>query len=101
MTKDEYKEKIAKIAKIYDLEQYKIMKEYVLSNNPYKIDDIFQDHIGKIQIKKIKVHYKFLPDFPLCCYDGIIINKDGSFCKKKDNKRIAYLCNEIKGEQYV
>lgn len=99
MNEIEYKNALDAIQKKFENKRYAIMREYALTNNPYKIGDVFQDHTGKIKIEKIKVYYQYFPNLPLCYYEGIIINKDGSFSKKKENKRSAFLSNEIKEQK--
>lgn len=53
-----------------------VIKEYVLSNNPYAVGDILQDHYQRIIVTKIKVHlsYMDMPDSQ-CVYTGALLTK--------------------------
>lgn len=95
MTEEQYKTELAKI--LFDYEQRKkdLRIKYATQNNPYKIDDVFTDHIGSIVINKIQVTLNSSSDLPSCVYSGIELNKDGRPNKKQKN-RYAYLQNDIK-----
>lgn len=69
------------------------IKRYCDANNPYKVGDVFTDHIGSVKIEKIK-HYISYSN-PCCVYFGLELKKDGN--PRNDlRKRDAYQCNEKK-----
>lgn len=60
-------------------------------NNPYKIGDVFTDHIGSVKIDKIG--YFISERDPCCIYYGLELKKDGT--PRKDlSRRGAYQSNE-------
>lgn len=67
-------------------------REYCDRNNPYKMGDVFTDHIGSIIIESIK-YYPI--DKPCCIYYGTELKKDGT-PRKDGSKRQAWQSNEIK-----
>jgi hypothetical protein len=93
MEQREYKERLAALLTQYEADKKKLHREYALSNNPYKIGDMFTDHQGTIRIEKISTYLSSW-DFPQCVYTGIIINKDGKESKVKNNRRNAFQQNE-------
>lgn len=62
-----------------------------MSNNPYKIGDVVEDHIGKLMIEQICV-YEDPWDLPVCVYKGVELNKDGT-PRKKQTGRGVYQSN--------
>ena len=89
MTYENYKEQLAKIEAYTLHKKSELIIAYCDANNPYKIGDIFEDHIGKIEIKKIRYSTK-----PLCCYyKGNVLNKNGT-PSKKIKERVAYQSND-------
>lgn len=91
MTQERYKELLLNMAKQYEHDKNLLKKEFALSNNPYKVDDIVTDHIGSLQIKKIEV---YLSDLPQCVYFGVELKKDLTPVKKQTG-RGAYQSNLI------
>lgn len=75
----------------------RLVKEYVDLHNPYKVGDIFTDHIGSIRIERII--YSYSPDSryptPYFVYEGTELKKDGT-PKKITRTRKAWLVNEQK-----
>jgi hypothetical protein len=74
MIKEEYILKLKKLEEKFNNEKKELYKEYALSNNPYKVGDIIEDHYHVIKIEKIEVH-KFLEAFPSCVYKGEVLTK--------------------------
>jgi|CXWL01.1.fsa_nt_gi hypothetical protein len=79
MNLDEYNEKIKHIEKQADLDKFKAAKEYALSNSTVEINDVIDDHIGKVMVNKIKI-YRSSP--PQCVYEGVECKKDGTPTKR-------------------
>lgn len=74
----------------------KLLKEFCFSNNPYKVGDIFEDHMGKILIEKIMPSgYRFSGAIPCCSYYGLELKKDGT-PRKNGSKRQCWQSNDIK-----
>lgn len=57
MTLPELKEKIKLVESEAKAKKDELVKQFCIANNPYKVGDIFEDHIGKIRIEKIKYSY--------------------------------------------
>lgn len=93
MEKEEYLRKIKEINDNYEQQVRNLKTEYVLSNNSYKVDDIFEDHIGRIRIESINVERVFGGEYPSCTYFGTEVNKDGKD-NKRGTKRKAWQSNE-------
>jgi hypothetical protein len=91
MTYEKYKEELAKIEEAYLNKKNLLSIAFCNANNPYKIGDVFEDHIGKIEIETIRYSTR-----PLCCiYKGIELTKTGKPFKKM-KKRVAFQSNDIK-----
>lgn len=91
----EYNEKLKEITSEAEKKKLNLMKEFALSNNPYKIGDKITDHAGTIIVEKMHVGFATLSGVPGMVYFGIELNKDGK-SNKRGNKRSAYQCNLIK-----
>lgn len=94
MTNREYDMEIKAIEDAAHQKKRNLIKEFCDANNPYKIGDIFSDHIGQIRIEKIK-YYARAVDYPCCIYEGIILNKNGDE-NKLGSRREAYQINETR-----
>ena len=93
MTKEELTKTLDSLDKDYKDRRELIIKDYCLSNNPYKIGDVFTDHIGSIRIENI---YPAKSSGGYCCvFNGVILRKDGSAAKKIE-RRDAWQSNEKK-----
>ena len=57
MTKELLDAKLSQLEKEYDLNKKVLMRRFCDANNPYKVGDIFTDHIGSIKIEKIKYSF--------------------------------------------
>ncbi len=74
MTPQELQKKLEELQLENENNRFNVIREYALSNNPYKVGDIIQDHITKIKITKI-----FVSIYSKCCvYEGIKLKKDGT-----------------------
>lgn len=91
MTLEEYKNRLKEIAKEKDVKEALLAKEYVEANNPYKVGDIVEDHIGKVLIERIRFAYA-LSGIPCAVYFGSELKKDNSQ-KKNGSKRDVYQTN--------
>lgn len=91
----EYKDKRANLKSDYEAALRKLDEEYVISNCPYKVGDIFTDHLGTIKIEKIKSGY--FGNGPEAVFIGTELKKDGT-PKKSGAKRNAFLSNEEKSK---
>ena len=90
----EYLEKVAKLQIEFDLAKQKLMHEFVDANNPHKVGDIIEDHIGKVEIVQIGYSWGWSPEIPCATYNGFEITKKG--VRNKLNKtRVVYQSNLI------
>lgn len=96
MNKADLKAEFARIEARAKADQVEAIKKYCLSNNPYKVGDIFEDSTGKIVIEKINIYCS--KDNPCCIYHGLVLKKDGSPTKKME-RRDAYQCNNVRGKE--
>lgn len=90
---EDYKSRLRQLAIDYEKAKQNLAREYALANNPYKVGDIFTDHIGSIAIERIGVYLS--SDAPHCVYNGLELKKDGT-STKRGNKRDAHQSNDIK-----
>ena len=92
MSEQELNQSIIELSKSFEAGKRLLIRQYCDSNNPYKIGDVFTDHIGSVLIEKIEYWYSD----PACCsYFGTELKKDGT-PKKNGEKRTAYQCNDLK-----
>ena len=91
MEYNEYEDKLRLLKKEHEEKRMQLIKEYVDSNNPYKIGDVVTDHVCSIIIEKIKYHIS-LSGFPCAVYYGPELKKDGT-PKKNGNKTYVYQIN--------
>jgi len=92
MTLNELDNKIIVLRNQFDNDVRLLKASYCNSNNPYKVGDIFTDHIGSIIIENIKSYFS---DNPCCVYYGVELKKDGT-PRKDGSKRQAWQSNEKK-----
>lgn len=95
MKKQDYDKAMQELQAEFENKKKLLIREYALSNNTYKVGDIFQDHIGRIRVEAIKFTTGFGEKYPSCVYFGIELNKDGSD-NKKGKKREAWQGNKEK-----
>lgn len=95
-SKEDFQKKLIKIDFDAREKKKKAIIEYCNANNPYKVGDIFQDHIGKILIEKIEYNVSTLIYDYCCIYYGVELKADGT-ARKDRKKRYAYQSNEYKG----
>lgn len=91
MTRQEYDKLRLDLIEKNAIELNELAKKYCLSNNPYKIGDVFTDHNGSIRIDKIK----FSPIQLCCVYEGVVLKKDLTPGKRGKIRR-AWQFHEIK-----
>lgn len=97
MELQEYQNRLSELEKRYQQDQRKLIAEYAFANNPYKVGDLFTDHVGTIRIEKIQatVPYLSADKAPSCVYTGMEVKADGT-PMKKGKVRGAYQTNEKK-----
>lgn len=91
MSEQELNQSILELTKSFEANKRLLIRQYCDSNNPYKIGDVFTDHIGSVLIESVGYWYS-TPAF--CLYFGIDLKKDGT-PKKSGGKRTAHQCNDI------
>lgn len=94
MTQKEYKERMISIERECARKKKDLNIEYAMSNNPYKVGDVVEDHIGKLKIERTVIDSKPW-DLPSCIYYGVELKKDGTPCKRQTN-RAVYQDNILK-----
>lgn len=81
------------IEKEYESAKKCIIRQYCNTNNPYKVGDIFTDHIGSVKIESIGYYYH--KNEPCCIYIGPELKKNGE-PRKDGSIRQAWQSNEVK-----
>ena len=96
MKREELLLKLVVIEDSYLKAKKEAIVEYCDANNPYKIGDVFTDHMGSILIEEIKyTNFNNIHRTPSCIYHGVQLNKNGTV-SKLGNKRDAYQIKDIK-----
>jgi len=95
MTKEEYVKNQKELEIEYSKSKEELMKEFVRSNDPYKIGDKVTDHIGTIIIESKKYDWGYT--CPCAVYFGIELKKDGT-PNKKMTKRNLWQSNILTNE---
>lgn len=90
MKLEEYNESLKNLEILHAKSLKDLARTYALANNPYKIGDVFEDHIGKVLIESIGVTVYTIPS---CTYYGLELKKDGT-PRKDGNMRLAYQNND-------
>ena len=91
MKREELELKLNELENEYILNKKKLIRKFCDANNPYKVGDVFTDHIGSIKVELIRYNYS---DYN-CVYFGVELKKDGT-PKKLNPKRNAWQGNDIK-----
>lgn len=101
MTKQEFDNVFNALEKRYNDAQEQLYIEYAKSNNPCKVGDIIEDHIGKGQIIKQNVTRNYHDRHSSMFYKCIELKKDGT-PRKKESLRVIYQYNlkSINGKPY-
>jgi hypothetical protein len=95
MTAEELQAALKEAEQKYELERIGLFKKFCEAKNPYKIGDVFTDHIGSIRIQKFRYSISNYPVENSCMiYEGIELKKDGT-PKKNNPIRRAWQSNEI------
>jgi hypothetical protein len=95
MTAEEYKKEYQRLEDLHTQSLKELALNYAKENNPYKVGDIFTDHMGSIIIETIKaVNPNIIHRLPSCSYFGLELKKDGTPRKDK-SKRTAYQTNDV------
>lgn len=95
MNREELEQKLKELKIKYDSEKFEIIKSYCDANNPYKVGDVFTDHMGSVIVEKIKYYYSDFYVGYYCTYLGAVLKKDGK-ARKNNDKRWAFQSNDIK-----
>ena len=85
MNYEEYLQKIKELKIEFKNREVKLMKEFVIANNPYKIGDKVTDHIGSIIIEKIGFSWGYKP---CAIYTGLELKKDGTPTKRQTRREV-------------
>ena len=92
MTQEEYLKSLDRLNAEHLEKCKQLAISYAMANNPYKVGEIFEDHLGKIIIESIGV--SVYDKTPACTYYGLELKKDGT-PRKDGSKRKAYQDNNI------
>jgi hypothetical protein len=99
MTTQEYEEKLLILKKDHDAKILDLAREFAMSNNPVKLQDIVTDHIGSVKVDKIglSIHNQK----PSCFYSGMVLKKDLTPTKKFERRNVYQinLQNHIKNDR--
>lgn len=96
MTEEQYNARKQQIAHHAKLAEQRLVIDYCQAHNPYKIGDVFTDHIGSIRIDQITYDVS-LYRLPCCVYTGVELKKDGT-PKASGSRRAAYQVNDVKSD---
>lgn len=98
---NEYNKALNAVKNKYRRAKDKLLIDYAKSNNPCKVGDIIEDHIGKGKIIKQNITQDFYSQYSLMVYICIELNKNGT-PKKKEIIRKIHQSNlkEINGKPY-
>lgn len=91
MTRDEYNLKMKDLENEFRNKRTALTREFVLSNNPYKVGDILQDRKNIIRVERISCDY--FGRAPECIYYGTQLNEDLTPKKTQDYKSFMYQNN--------
>lgn len=72
MNKEDLRKQIDQLQNKFNEDRKQILRAYCDANNPYKIDEIFTDHMGSIIVESMQYHYGTIPE---CIYYGTILKK--------------------------
>ena len=92
MTKQELENKLKRLNQEFEEKRLLVYQQYAQENNPVKVGDIIQDHIGKGVVTRIEVYFGWC-DVPECKYMVEILNKDGSKTKRAEKERWVFQSN--------
>ena len=76
MNHEVYLQKVKELEKEFKNKKVTLTKEFITSNNPYKIGDKVTDRIGSIIIEKIGYSWGY-DNKPCAIYSGLELRKDG------------------------
>ena len=88
MSHEEYKAQVKVIEERAETEKKELAKNYATDNNPYNVGDIITDHMGSVKVDIIQISLGNQREPPQCVYNGIILNKDGSYNKRGKRRGI-------------
>lgn len=91
MTLEEYKARLADLEREHKAKRNELARNYAMSNNPYKIGDILQDHYQIIKVDTIKWTMGY--NAPECVYLGVQLTKNLVPKKRQDDSPAMYQSN--------
>jgi len=84
---EEMNQRIREINSKAEIECNKVRKEFAEANNPFKVGDIVEDHIGKLKIEEVK--YSFMWGVPTCRFLGVELKKDETPMKRQTGRIVS------------
>lgn len=102
MNKEEYLKAKKALEAEFEEKKKQLAREFALSNNPVKIDDIITDHYKTIRVLKFLWGYDFGSHMPCMFYRGTRLTKNGQPAKRDsyDNRVAQTDIREINGKPY-
>lgn len=91
MIYEEYKQKLEELEIEYKNKKNALGREFAMSNNPYKVGDILQDHYQIIRVDSIS--YSIIHGIPECVYYGTQLKKDLKPKKIQENSPCMFQSN--------
>ena len=95
MKKNEYLAKLQAIELEVNRRKSDLAHEYACANNPRRVGDVAEDHLGFVRVEEISIHISYEDNLPECIYHGAVLTKKLVPTKKKDNRREVYQCNLV------
>lgn len=86
MSIEEFKAKIKEIDEEAEHKKRVLIKQYCFENARFKVGDVVEDHIGKVQVEKILSFMSFSEPCPV--YRGRTLRKDGTPTKKVETRDV-------------
>lgn len=97
MTKEEFFAKMKELEDDFKIRKDSLAKEFAVSNSPYKVGDIIQDHLHIIKVEKISgVRVYLNGKLPVCIYKGIQLTSKLKPKKHQDSDSCIVQCDVIK-----
>ena len=88
MEEQEYKDRLKRLEKEFENNKIALIKEYAVSNNPYRVGDTIEDHNGKGEIVSWQAYIGFMKNLPSLVYTCKNFTKSGSISKREPKRNI-------------
>lgn len=88
MKEQEYNDRLERLKKEFENNKKALIIEYAVSNNPYKVGDIIEDHISKGEIISWQAHKSYMKKLPSLVYKCKNLTKLGSVSKREPQRNI-------------